>query len=393
VDRNRVSSTEVKVSRPVDLAALETKWRDLETRADPSFFQTWTWTGCLIGERFPNPVLVEAREAGRTVALALFNRRGRALYLGESGHPAMDSIYIEFNGVLAETGAEARLAELCLVAARTAFSASIASRFMGQPRLVLAGIDAMTAASAEAAGVVHYRRSHFAPWVDITRSADRFLDGLSANARQQLRRSERAYAETGAISVERATTLSRARDFLGELARLHQASWQARGKPGAFANPFFVRFHHALIEHGLPRGEIELSRMAAGSQLIGVLYNFCHKQRILAYQSGFDYAAAGRHAKPGMTSHLHAIREAIRLGATRYDFLAGDDRYKRSFANQSETLHWIEVDSPGSPRRLLRKAFGRLARADRSETLLARSCRENVPESRATARFATMGKD
>jgi len=363
-----VSSTEVRLSRPPDLAALETKWRDLETRADPSFFQTWTWTGCLIGERFPNPVLVEAREAGRTVALALFNRRGRALYLGESGDPAMDSIYIEFNGVLAEAGAGARLTELCLVAARTALSASIASRFVGRPRLVLAGIDAMTAATAEAAGAVHYRRSHSAPSVDITRSADRFLDGLSANTRQQLRRSERAYASTGAITVERATTLSRARDFFGELARLHQASWQARGKPGAFANPFFVRFHHALIEHGLPRGEIELSRIAAGSQLIGVLYNFRYKQRVLAYQSGFDYAAAGRHAKPGMTSHLQVIREAISLGATRYDFLAGDDRYKRSFANQSEALHWVEVDSPGSPRQLLRKALGRLTRAVRPET-------------------------
>src|SRR5258708_22709110 len=98
MDRDRVtsSSTTVTVSRVTDFAALEARWRDLETRADPSFFQSWTWTGCLIEERFPNPVLVEATENGRTVALALFNRRGQTLYLGESGDPAMDCLHIDY---------------------------------------------------------------------------------------------------------------------------------------------------------------------------------------------------------------------------------------------------------------------------------------------------------
>ena len=57
-----------------------------------SFFQSWTWVGCLAAERFSDPVLVEATEEGRTVALGLFNRVRRrfgpsALYLGESGTP------------------------------------------------------------------------------------------------------------------------------------------------------------------------------------------------------------------------------------------------------------------------------------------------------------------
>ena len=66
--------TAVTVSGVQDFAALEIRWRDLERRATPSFFQSWTWTGCLAGERFTDPVLVEAAEQGRTVALALFNQ-------------------------------------------------------------------------------------------------------------------------------------------------------------------------------------------------------------------------------------------------------------------------------------------------------------------------------
>jgi CelD/BcsL family acetyltransferase involved in cellulose biosynthesis len=39
--------TRVIVSGVADFAALAPKWRDLETRSTLSFFQSWTWTGCL----------------------------------------------------------------------------------------------------------------------------------------------------------------------------------------------------------------------------------------------------------------------------------------------------------------------------------------------------------
>ena len=70
----RESVTVVRVTGVVDFAELGMRWRDLEARADCSFFQTWTWVGCLASERFTDPVLVEATEDGRTIALALFNQ-------------------------------------------------------------------------------------------------------------------------------------------------------------------------------------------------------------------------------------------------------------------------------------------------------------------------------
>jgi CelD/BcsL family acetyltransferase involved in cellulose biosynthesis len=200
-------------------------------------------------------------------------------------------------------------------------------------------------------------RSLAAPLADLVRSDHCFLDSRSANTRQQLRRSERAYAASGDIAVERAETLSRSLSFLDGLTALHQASWTARGKPGAFANPFFGRFHRVLIERGLGRREIDLLRVTAGSRTIGFLYNFRHRGHSLAYQSGFDYADAGGHGKPGLTCHLEAIRFAMRSGAVLYDFLAGDDRYKRSLSDRAETLHWIEVACPYSPRILARRTW------------------------------------
>jgi CelD/BcsL family acetyltransferase involved in cellulose biosynthesis len=341
---DRGDLTDITLTGVQDFAALEAKWRDLEARANASFFQSWTWTGCLAERRFPDPVLVEAREHGRAVGLALFNRSGRTLYLGESGDKVLDDIFIEFNGVLSEAGREAELTQACLRAA------GFGDR---RRRLVLSGVNAATVAAAKQIGAVRSTRDRPAYFVDFAAGRVGFLDRRSANTRQQLRRSDRDYTAAGTITIERAETLPQAYEFLDGLATLHQVSWIARGQPGAFANPFFALFHRALIARGLERGEIDLLRIATRPQTIGFLYNFRYRGQSLAYQSGFDFANAGHHRKPGLTCHHQAIQLAAQWEAARYDFLAGDDRYKRSLADRSSTLHWIEIASPYAPRLLL----------------------------------------
>ena len=41
-----------RVSGVTDFTALGERWRDLEQRSECSFFQSWTWVGCLAAERF-----------------------------------------------------------------------------------------------------------------------------------------------------------------------------------------------------------------------------------------------------------------------------------------------------------------------------------------------------
>jgi CelD/BcsL family acetyltransferase involved in cellulose biosynthesis len=88
---------------------------------------------------------------------------------------------------------------------------------------------------------------------------------------------------------------------------------------------------------------VDLLRMSAGGQTFGYLYNFRFHGRVLTYQSGFDYAAAGPHEKPGMTCHHLAIEACAAEGVDCYDFLAGADRYKTSLATGAVPLHWLEI--------------------------------------------------
>ncbi len=348
--------TSITLSRVTDWAALGELWRDLEARSDCSFFQSWTWTGCLAEERFTDPILLQARRDGRLVAMGLFNRRrtwtGReVLWLGETGHARHDAVFIEWNGLLAERGTPADVLSECLRAA--CLIPIDGERLLLRRRLVLSGVDTPTAGLAGLASAgLFVHRSMAAPFVDLAalrETGQPYLAALSANARYQLRRSDRRYQN---LTLERAASGKLACGFLDRLAMLHQATWQQRGRPGAFADPYFTRFHRALIERGFDRGEINLLRVGSGPGTVGFLYNFEWRGRVMAYQSGFDYPAAGPHQKPGLTCHHQAIEDALGRGLRYYDFLAGADRYKRSLATSETMLHWAELGPANLRRRL-----------------------------------------
>jgi CelD/BcsL family acetyltransferase involved in cellulose biosynthesis len=343
--------TEVTLSAVHDFAALGGRWRALEERSDLSFFQSWTWTGCLADERFPDPILAEAREAGETVGLALFNRRrgfGRdVLFLGESGVPRFDRLTIEHNGPL-------------VVRDHPGLSEAILREAGARFDLVLSGM------TGTAWGKIV--KSQPAPYAIADAG---YFNRRSANTRQQIRRSDRALAAFGPLAIARADTVATAGAWLDAMAGMHQTTWASRGEPGSFADPFFGRFHHELIRRGMPRGEIDFWRIAAGERAIGILYNFRFRGRVSAYQSGFSYDAFDPRFKPGLSCHRLAIEAYAGDGISVYDFLAGGDRYKRSLADGADAMHWRRAGRWWSPRSMALRTWSVASRL--RDTLVGRS--------------------
>jgi CelD/BcsL family acetyltransferase involved in cellulose biosynthesis len=353
---------EIVVAAFPDFGALAQEWRALEQRAAGfSFFQSWTWLGCLAAERFPAPLLVRAERGGRTLGLALLNRRDGALHLSESGEAERDAIYVEHNAPLLAADAPAGLAGRMLAACWTV---------SGVRRLLLSGAPAPL--PAEAGGLVLSDRRLPAPFVDlaaVTRGGTDFLGSRSGNTRAQLRRSFRHFSGLGPVMLERPEGEGTALAWLDEMIGLHAAAWGRRGRPGAFAGAFMRRFHAALVAAALPRGELDLLRIAAGRETLGFLYGFRHRGIVYAYQSGFRTFPGQPDARPGLVGHALAIEEARQAGLARYDFLAGDARYKRSLATGEAQLAWAELVRPGlagrlqvGASRMLAGLRGRLAR-------------------------------
>jgi len=330
----------------MDFPSLAESWLELERRADCSFFQSWAWTGCLADERFAEPWLLSARRGDDLVALGLFNRGprprwrlGRPLLLGETGEAACDSIFIEHNGLLLDAAESHDLARSC-------WAALAAHAQLGRTRWMLSGVPADIPASLPPGRLPRILARRPAPYLDFARFAAEasLLDQLSANARQQLRRSLRAWEKIGPLALDWARDADEAGGFLTNLKALHQTYWTGRGKPGAFAEPFFERFHRALIARVSSGQSADLIRIRAGERTVGYLYNLVHGGWVAAYQSGFDFGPDADELRPGLICHLLAIGHYRAAGMRIYDFLAGEARYKRSLANAESELLWLQAN-------------------------------------------------
>ena len=334
------------------LAAVEAEWRNLEPAAAPSFFTSWHWIGTFLTAlpESKRPDLLRGSLRGETVVLALIGAklvrrrygliRSRALFLNETGDPDYD-VAIEHNGLLVATPYR-RAASNALIRWFAEYGAREADelhiRGSMQP---LPGDDlASRALYREQSAVPSY-------WVALdllVESDGELYPVLSSNARQQLRRAIRNFEKFGKLRLDRASDRGEAREFLAELKELHIATWQSRGKPHAFSRPFFEAFHQELIDRHVADGAVQLLRASAGSRLIGYLYNFRFSDRVYAYQSGFAYDE--KRARPGVVAHALAIRDAYHSRASAYDFLAGRNRLKESYASGSAPMLWEVVQQP-----------------------------------------------
>jgi len=333
-------------------AALETEWRTLEAMARPSFFTSWQWIGTLLAAvpTAHRPSLLRGVAGGETVGLALLGRgvarrrhglvRSRALYLNETGDPRFDSITIEHNGILAEVGHEAAIVDRAI-----AWFADLGDE---ADELHISGsVRRLSEATVEGRGLGRSETTLPSYSLDLgllSSSDGELYPVLSANARQQLRRALRHFESYGPLRLSVARTTAEGLGFFTELKALHCASWERRGRKHSFSGEFFEPFHRLLIERSFAGGGTQLLRASAGDRIIGYLYNFGFGDRIYAYQSGF--ADADRRERPGIVTHALAIRHAFQSGARVYDFMAGRNRLKESFATRCEPMLWQVLQQP-----------------------------------------------
>lgn len=334
------------------LAALEHEWRTLEAAGGPSFFTSWQWIGTLLDTVPPTsrPRLLRGCAHGETVALALLGAnesrrrhgivRSRGLHLNETGDARFDSLTIEHNGILSAAGFEAVIWD-DLLGWFAGVCGEADELYVGGSQLRL------PEGSVEGRGLRRSETALPSYSMDLSlleESGGELYPVLSANARQQLRRALRHFEEFGPLHLRQAETQAEALGFFASMKGLHCASWEHRGKPHSFTGAFFEPFHRRLIERSFAEGGIQLLRASAGERIIGYLYNFRLGNRIYAYQSGFD--DGDRRERPGIVTHALAVRHAFQTGARVYDFMAGHNRLKESFATRCEPMLWQVVQQP-----------------------------------------------
>ena len=358
-----------EIATDMPATSLAQLWRELETRSECHFFLSWDWIGCWVAEIGQPVAVLTGRSAEQVVVLGLLvssPRRGRLPWkifgaeLHNTGDPEKDVITMEYNGLLVARDVAGLAAEDAAI--RFLLSDHPAAGRSAAPRideLHLRNVVRTYAAAAPAGegtgGLLHEMAWSKPSWqvdLDAVRASDRpYADSLSANTRQQIRRSMRLYEKQGKLTVTRARDVPEALAFLDGLKALHQPYWIQRGEPGAFAYPFFERFQRRLIETCQPHGGVELIRVTRGDTVIGYLYNLIYRRQVYSYQSGFLFEDDPK-LKPGLVSHCLCIEMHEREGNAVYDFMAGENRYKSNLGSPGPDMHYVVLRRPTAANRL-----------------------------------------
>jgi len=367
--------------------SVEDEWRTLQRACpDASPFLTWTWVSTwlrCIADRF-EPLIFRFVDGKGPIALgALILRRERGasvltsrrvLRLLETGDPEFDEVTVEYAALLCrEDRASEAYAQL--------FQALADEGLRWDQWRLSATLHSSQLATALPTGTalfsVRALSDYSVALQDLRASGQTFLQAVPAKTRRKLSAAFRDYEQLGAIRVDHAADVATASGYLGELQRLHQAHWTARGKPGAFASRFFSEFQHSFLKRALPENLVLVSRVSAGDIVIGYKYNLLHGGTEYGYLTGLDYEVLPGRNQPGFVLNACIIEAALHRGVSTYRFMAGDQDYKKALSTHRRQVRDVIVfrrqlrgTVESRVRRLLRReAFERLAGSDGSAAI------------------------
>jgi CelD/BcsL family acetyltransferase involved in cellulose biosynthesis len=348
-----VSGLRLRIAGP---EAAREAWAAVEATTTLPLACSWRWTELWLrhfGDVVPHRFAI-AERGDVPVGVALVTRsgslatpKGRTLHLGTAGEPPGASVVVEHNALATVAGEEAAFARALVAQLR---------REQGWQRLALDGFTPAALEPLRAALPGLRVRADVAPVTDLRRARETgdVLDVLRSSTRSRVRRSLRAFGE---LEGHFAASGTESAEVLQELIALHQARWRRDGRPGAFSSPRFAGFHRDLVAELGPRGEALLYRVRSERGTVGCLYLFADRGSALFYQSGLADFDDNR-LRPGVVTHVLCLQACMERGLDEYDFLAGDQRYKRELATDIREIHWASLERPG----VRRAAYGALRR-------------------------------
>jgi len=295
---------------------LEAEWAALHARAPgatPFLHPAWhaVWLRHFGGEA--SPVFLSIRRDDELIGVAALDMdRKMARELGD--HNVRD-----YAGPLALPGEEAAVAAGILEWLREDLTP--AATLWGLPTDV-----PMTAAIEQAAALgwaVERSREAVCPGVDLDGDFEAYIAGLSKKDRHELRRKMRNSKRPG----QRGSRARHAGGRAAKLDRFFELMRISRGDKDEFLTPAMEAFFRDLAATFSALGMLRLSTLTLDGTEIAMTLAFEDKETVYLYNSGYDPAFANLAA--GLVSKAWAIRDACERGKRRFDFLRGEEEYKR----------------------------------------------------------------
>jgi CelD/BcsL family acetyltransferase involved in cellulose biosynthesis len=175
---------------------------------------------------------------------------------------------------------------------------------------------------------------------EVFKAWESYLESLDKKERHEIRRKlrrlEREAPEARMRLVAGGPELDAA---MADFIALHRLSSQAKD---AFMTDEMQGFFRAIAAALAERGWLQLSFLEIAGRPAASYLCFDYANQIFVYNSGYDPQASPQ-LSPGWVLLARLIQNAIAQGRTRFDFLQGNEDYKRRFGGVDEPVHrtWI----------------------------------------------------
>ena len=184
-----------------------------------------------------------------------------------------------------------------------------------------------------------YREIDTYLYVDLPGTFDDYLASRSRTFRKSIKRAQRKFEATGFAIRE----LEPSSFDPYKLPDLFLSLVSARHKENCSItrNPRTTTFVREVVPTAFSTGKLRAFAIFDGDRIIALDMCLVGADGLGAWQGGFLDEAEDW--SPGMVLFAHGIREAINTRLKEYDFLKGDEEYKRHWANNSRAICEMEI--------------------------------------------------
>ncbi len=165
--------------------------------------------------------------------------------------------------------------------------------------------------------------------LDLPDSYKAYLKSLGKSLRTDCRRAENEFLTKNNLRIVPAET-DNISECLDAFFRLHASRWRSRGQPGAFMGR--ERFHRTWAPLAEATDSLRLRLLLKENEPIAAIYGMKFGTTTFFYQAGMN--PNFKSLSSGTILLADLIRSTIKEGGTTFDFLRGDEPYKRRWKPQ-----------------------------------------------------------
>jgi CelD/BcsL family acetyltransferase involved in cellulose biosynthesis len=318
-------ATEILTQRS-ELAGIADEWRGLAVAARNPFVTPEWYFSYLDNAPEAQPFAVVVQEHGALRLILTLVREGSVLRFAGGGLGDC------FQPLLA-AGAPPGCLDLALATLSSAESQWRLARF---DRVEPEDSDDLAAALRRAGANLATTERATLPAADLAGLTwDRYLAERSHNFRSEFRRKERALAKQHRLEYVEARAVDEVQAAMTDHFDLHERRWPVHRTERKSAERL-KRFHMDFATQAATHGWARLWQLRVDEQPIASWYGWSLGGRYLYYQAGLD--PDWSRFSPGTLLLGRTFRAAIEEGCSTYDFLLGEEGYKRRFCNESRDV-------------------------------------------------------